>query len=173
MESFELLEHLVTNLHPKTKYLFIGGFRSDEVDEDHYLMEYLKKDDDLAAANSSIIEVHELTQPDVSLFIVDTLKLEESAVAFVVRHVFNATKGNIFFVREYLEFLQTTGHIFWDVKHLKWTWDESSDYWRHGDGDMSGNAVDMKEVVEKKILRMVSFIFQYLSICFCSSNERV
>lgn len=143
----------MTNLYP-TKLLFVGGFRSDAVGGDHYLAEQFLHRDDIIPPK--IVQLSELSFENVGRFVADTLRLTEKDVEPLTELVYERTKGNMFFVKSYLDSLHSHGHLYFSLQKFKWEWEDPSTV------DATNNKgeeqdFDIRAVVSKKILRMVSF----------------
>lgn len=135
-----------------TKLFFVGGFRSNEVSEDHYLAAQLREDGDHRTETRTLIEIFGLKLEDVACFISDTLNREETEVIPLAKLVFEMTNGNSFSVRQYIDFLYRNGHIYYSLQKFRWEWEDL--------GTIQGNSLiesNIGEIVQKKILQtMVS-----------------
>jgi predicted ATPase len=150
--SLELIDELVAKLSP-TKFLFVGGFRSDEVLPDDYLMEQLVK---RPKDPPVVISIGGLQMSNVATFLADTLKKEQEIVTPLAELIYEETDGNMFFVKQYIGYLYHNGHIYSSLQNFGWEWEDLAtiqDACTVEDGDVEA-------VVSKKILRMVSWLFK-------------
>jgi predicted ATPase len=149
VNSLELIDELVAKLSP-AKFLFVGGFRSDEVSPDDYLVEQLltqPRDQPL------VISIGGLQMDDVALFLADTLKKEQTIVTPLAELVYEKTNGNMFFVKQFVDSLYHNGHIYSSLQDFKWEWEDLAAIKDACDVIDEGY---MEAVVSKKILRMVN-----------------
>ena len=105
--------------------MFIGAYRSNEVDEDHRLQ--LSLFDPLNAkkkkkSDVQHIELTELGSDSISRFIADSLKLELDEAGALAEAIYNKTRGNIFHVKQSLEELYRKNALYYDVMIFKWSW---------------------------------------------------
>lgn len=102
--------------------LFIGSYRSNEVDEGHSfhkLMEDVEKCN--GAATVTHIDLFGLSPDDVGEFLSDTLGKDGAAeVSTLTEVIYATTLGNIFFVKQALEELVRKNAVFYDVMMFTW-----------------------------------------------------
>lgn len=141
-----------------TKLFLVGGFRSDEVSDDHYLSVQLREEQTGCSPSSSssslrtLIEIFELKLPDVACLLVDTLQEEEATIMPLAKLVYETTKGNSFSVRQYIDYLHKNGNIFYSLQKLRWEWEDVMTI--RNASPIENN--DVGAIVQQKILQLVS-----------------
>jgi len=119
--SLQLLERLITA--PDSLYLFfIGAYRDNEVSETHPLSQTIEEIGKAGATVSNIylqpLELQEVTQ-----LIGDTLNLAAERVKFLAELVREKTRGNPFFVTEFLKNLYGESLLSFNRDRCEWQWD--------------------------------------------------
>lgn len=157
IESLELMDDLVATIAP-TKLFLVGGFRSDEVSDDHYLSVQLREEEQTestTATSSSLrtlMEISELKLQDVACLLADTLQEEEETIMPLAKLVYETTKGNSFSVRQYIEYLHKNGNVFYSLQTFRWEWEDVMTI--RNASPIENN--DIGAIVQKKILQLVS-----------------
>jgi len=117
--SFKMLREIIAD--PELKYLFIiGAYRDNEVGETHQLNEVLKE----ARGNEveiQTISLAPLSVQNVTVFISNFLRCDESASTGLAQIIHKKTGGNPFFVNQFLKTLYDRKHITIDTD-LGWQW---------------------------------------------------
>ena len=131
--SLDLLSLLLQN-SALQHVLFIGAYRSNEVDQDHTLTALMK--DVSGTTNSSgttgsgkpnsnvtHMDLGDLSIDDIGQFIADTLHFDSiRSCRSLTDAVYNKTLGNIFFTRQALEELVRKNGLYYDVMMFRWQW---------------------------------------------------
>ena len=117
--SLDLLKSLLLDQAPQ-HFMFIGSFRSNEVDEDDQLFEVLTE----IGKNNHVenIELLALKQDDIGEFIADSLNLTLEEALPLTEVVYGKTQGNIFFTKQSLEELLTKNALYYDLIAFRWEW---------------------------------------------------
>jgi PAS domain S-box-containing protein len=117
--SLELLEHLLTARRLRG-FLFIGGYRDNEVGPTHPLMSMLDtaQRDGIAAQE---IELAPLSPALVAQLVRDTMRSAD--VAPLAELLYRKTLGNPFFLVQFIKTLVSEGLIAFDACSTRWTWD--------------------------------------------------
>ncbi len=105
------------------QYLFlIGAYRNNEVTASHPLAIALEK---LREESSRIetITVGSLGGKDVGQLIADTLRVDSSKVLPLVEIIVNKTRGNPFFVSEFLKSLYADNLLHFNLSCHQWEWE--------------------------------------------------
>ena len=120
--SLDLIRSLL--LDDTMKHLmFIGAYRSNEVDEDHRLqMDLLDSLVEKKASDIEHIELAELGCDTISEFIADSLKLGLDEAGSLAEAIYGKTRGNIFHTKQSLEELFRKNVLYYDVMVFKWSW---------------------------------------------------
>ncbi|MCP4644231.1 MAG: AAA family ATPase [bacterium] len=119
--SLRLIDLLITN--PDTQYyLLLGAYRDNEVDSAHPLMLALEG---IRASGAAVDTVHlaPLALPDVTRLCADALECPVSRARELAQLVFDKTKGNPFFLRQFLEHLAAQNALAFDFGAGAWQWD--------------------------------------------------
>ncbi|MGB6295293.1 MAG: AAA family ATPase, partial [Rivularia sp. (in: cyanobacteria)] len=102
--------------------LLIGSYRDNEVDITHSLnltIKEIQKEN----VNISTIKLEPLHQGDLSLLIADTLKCELDSVISLTQVVFAKTKGNPFFINQFIRTLYKDKAIKFNYENGHWECD--------------------------------------------------
>lgn len=105
--------------------LVIGAYRDNEVTSTHPLMLVLEEIKKSAVAVKEI-KVSALGQDHIQQLINDSIKAEREAVHSLAELVNEKTKGNPFFVKQFLIMLYEEQLIKFDHAALKWRWELNS-----------------------------------------------
>ena len=156
--TLKLIELMMSD--QETKYLFlIGAYRDNEVSSTHPLtitLEELQKQ----AAIINQITLTPLTQDCVSQLLAETLHRDLLSVQPLAELVMLKTRGNPFFVNQFLKTLHLEKLLNFDFQHLCWQWDieqiESM--------DITDNVV---ELMISKVKRLPARTQQVLRLAAC------
>ncbi len=121
--SLRLLQALVTD--PGSRHLLVlGAYRDREIPPYHPLIATIAT---LRGEGVRIDEIHlsDLDVQHVTALLSDTLHLDPAELSELGREVHRRTRGNPFFVREYLRFLHQEGLISYARDSERWHWDLS------------------------------------------------
>ena len=106
--------------------LLIGAFRDNEVDESHPLImtiHALKKE---ISNRIHTLKLSPITAKDVNDLIADSLHLNVKNTQGLSDLVMTKTRGNPFFVKQFMEKLVDEKRIYFDRDILSWMWDLKS-----------------------------------------------
>ena len=121
-DSLDLLSALLLD-DSVSHFMFVGAFRSNEVDEDHRLFERLA-----TIGKSKVIkrvDLCNLSRDKIGEFIADSLNLRVEQVASLTEVIYGKTLGNIFFTMQSLEELLRKNALYYDVISFTWAWNLS------------------------------------------------
>lgn len=104
------------------KYLMlIGGYRKNEVNEKHPLSKILHElKEDHAAFEELFLK--DLLYDDVLKLIKDALLTTQENISFLADIVYNKTKGNAFYVRQFLKSIYDESLLRFDFEQMHWQW---------------------------------------------------
>ena len=106
-------------------FLFVAGYRNDEVTDEHPAMAYLnemKKDSRLYTT----LELGNLSENDVNACISERLHLPLRLTRSLSEIVYKKTNGgNAFFVSQFLSSLANQGLLTFSYQLIRWEWDEA------------------------------------------------
>jgi len=136
--SVQLLTYTLKDTSLKN-VMFIGAYRSNEVDEDHSFakmktelreslappsssLEWSDSDAKVVPASSPVqeIQLSNLSPDHVAELIADCLEKDARDMAIVTEAVYTKTLGNVFFVKQALEALVRKNAIYYDVMTFEW-----------------------------------------------------
>lgn len=121
--SLDLIKALVVD-PDITSFLFIGNYRTGEVDSTHPLNQFLHD------ISSSSIRVNEIVLSNmdpsvVNNILADVLELPPWMTQKLSSLVFRKTSGNIMFLREFLSSLCDQNLLRYSASTRRWVWDEA------------------------------------------------
>lgn len=102
-------------------FLLVGAYRSKEVSQNHPLMKMIEK----VKYHHGIIHefyIDNLTLENINCLLADTLNTEINQVTQLGELVFQKTRGNPFFTRQFLQILYRKDLIYFDYTHYQWCW---------------------------------------------------
>ncbi|KAA9041267.1 AAA family ATPase [Ginsengibacter hankyongi] len=101
--------------------MLAGGYRKNEVDEKHVLTKKLSelKEDHVAFDE---IDLQDLSYDDVFKLISDALSTRQENISFLADIIYNKTKGNAFYVRQFLKSIYDEGFLHFDFEVMRWQW---------------------------------------------------
>jgi PAS domain S-box-containing protein len=102
--------------------LIIGAYRDNEVNENHDLIKIL---DSLKSEGAPIEEVHigTIRRDDVLQLLIDTFNTDSKKLVFLAGLVMQKTRGNPFFVSQFMTNLYQKGLFHFDIRAGQWHWD--------------------------------------------------
>ncbi len=105
--------------------LVIVAYRDNEVDAAHPLTSTLS---DLRRQGVRVtsLGLNDLGSDDVARLVGDTVSPASADTGGLAAVIHARTRGNPFFVRSYLDYLQESGHIGFDETRRLWHWDQDS-----------------------------------------------
>ncbi len=101
--------------------MLTGGYRKNEVDENHMLAKKLRelKEDHVSFEE---IDLHDLLYDDVFALISEVLSTHQENTSFLTDIIYNKTKGNAFYVRQFLKSIYDEGFLRFDFDLMRWQW---------------------------------------------------
>jgi predicted ATPase/class 3 adenylate cyclase/tRNA A-37 threonylcarbamoyl transferase component Bud32 len=118
--------------------MLIGGYRQNEVGENHMLTIMLNGlREDLVPVEQ--LELKELNYDDVQKLIANALRTTQSNIPFLADIIFNKTKGNAFYVWQFLRSIYEEGLLHFDFEQMEWKWNAELIFQMN----VSGNVVDL------------------------------
>ncbi|MEW6493830.1 MAG: AAA family ATPase [Cyanobacteriota bacterium] len=160
--SLQLIQLMMTEAD--MQYLFLmGAYRNNEVNPTHPLMmaiEALQKE----GAIVNQITLAPFTLEHISQLIADTLHTNTESVKPLAEVVMQKTRGNPFFINEFLNTLYTENLLAFNSNHLSWEWNlhqiEAL--------DITNNVVDL---MLRKLKRLPATTQQVLRLAACVGSE--
>ncbi len=104
---------------------FVGTYRDNEVQASHAIFDLLQK---LESSNvpTTQLSLNGLDQEDLNKLISDALCLFPRICKSLTNIVFQKTKGNPFFVLEFMQSMQSRGLLQYDSCQKRWVWNEDT-----------------------------------------------
>ena len=159
--TLKLIELMMTN--EDTQYLLvIGAYRDNEVNPTHPLMMMIEKLHQEGATVNQIT-LAPLKLNHVIHLIADTLHSDTSTVRPLAELVMQKTRGNPFFVNEFLKTLYEERLITFDFECLNWQWDVT---------EIEAKAItdNVVELMIKKMEKLPLTTQQILPLAACVGN---
>jgi predicted ATPase len=118
--SLDLLQALVTDLS-NDGILFIGTYRVEKTSDDK-IREFLRNKSPLAITD---IPVENLSSRAVDEMVAEIFSVvHPGQIKPLTDMIFKQTAGNVFYIREFLRYLQEEGLLTFDEMGMEWVWDE-------------------------------------------------
>ncbi|MCP4577647.1 MAG: serine/threonine-protein kinase PknK, partial [Deltaproteobacteria bacterium] len=159
--SLKLIEMFIT---VKAEYLYlIGAYRDNEVDSAHPLMrtiEAIEKN----GAEVETIQLQLLKETHVNQLVSETFSCEQERSNPLAGLCFVKTRGNPFFLNQFIHSLYQDRLIFFNSAEGIWQWDEA----KIKQTDMTDNVVDL---VVGKIQKLSGNTEHLLSLAACIGNR--
>jgi predicted ATPase/GAF domain-containing protein len=118
--SLQLLRYLMSVADLK-HLLLLCAYRSDEIDSSHPLQQLL---DELGESKSHVIQINlkPLSRVHVESIVSDTLKCKKEEAWSLAHLVYDKTRGNPFFVNEFMKTLYQKNHTSFNFNYGNWVW---------------------------------------------------
>ena len=144
-------------------FIFVGSYRSNEVDQDHPLMPHLGQ---IRTAGVPLlnIELANMDRNSINALISDTLKLSPLLTRPLADSVYAKTSGNCLFVIELLSDLHRQGLLQYSVSSRRWEWDDEA----IAALDIQANVVDL---MRRKLLRLGATEMWSVKVAACLGAE--
>ena len=120
--SLDLIKALVVD-PDITSFLFIGNYRTGEVDSTHPLNQFLQ---DISSSSIRVNEINlsNMVPSVVNNILADVLELPPWMTQKLSSLVFKKTSGNIMFLREFLSSLCDQNPLRYSASKRRWVWDD-------------------------------------------------
>lgn len=162
LASLELLKALVTD--PEGHHLLcVCAYRDNEISPTHPMIKILEQ---LAEEQADIeqIQVGNLSLDDTNQLLADSLQVSTSQSLALTDMVYGKTKGNAFFLRQFLMSLFQEGYLVYQFQDCQWHWNIGA----ISELDMTDNVVDL---MTRKIRRLDSVTQRVLTMAACIGNQ--
>lgn len=125
--------------------MVIGSYRKNEVDHNHSLMKLLTSFKE-TAIDYNEMELTDLSKDDVYTLVGDLLRTKQDNSHHLAEVVYEKTKGNAFYVHQFLKSIYEEQFLKFDFSTLQWTWNREMILQMN----VSGNVVDlMASLIQK------------------------
>ncbi|WP_027468420.1 response regulator [Deefgea rivuli] len=160
--TLKLIEWFMRN--PDERYLmFIGAYRDNEVDAAHPLIalrdDLLKRHVALHTLTLAPLQEHHVTK-----LIADTLRAPIASCQVLAQLCFDKTRGNPFFLNQFLSTIHELGYLNYDFDLNHWVWDMA----QIENADFTANVV---ELMVSKIRRQPEQTQQLLQLAASIGNR--
>lgn len=118
--SLELLRLLLTDDELKY-FLIIGAYRDNAVNEYDPLMLFKKEMQSQTIVRE--LKLHPLSMTDISAMLADMLNSSREKVSSLANLLLHKTRGNPFYVHEFLKQIHHEKFLTFDVANREWDWD--------------------------------------------------
>ncbi len=159
--SLKLIEMFIT---VKAEYLYlIGAYRDNEVDPAHPLMRTIEEIEK-SGAEVETIPLQLLMETHVNQLLSETFSCDPERSNPLAGLCFAKTRGNPFFLNQFIHSLYQDGLIFFNSDEGIWQWDEE----RIRQTDITDNVVDL---MVSKIQKLSGNTGHLLSLAACIGNR--
>ena len=118
------LELLQTILESDLKnILIIGAYRDNEVDQSHPLVHFIEAVEKNIPQRITKVFLKDLTNEDINQLIADSFQTSPALTLDLTEAITKKTKGNPFFVKQFLQQLVSDNIIFFNKVERHWSWD--------------------------------------------------
>ncbi|MEN6566464.1 MAG: AAA family ATPase [Veillonellales bacterium] len=121
MASLRLLDFLLSG-QAIPHLLLIGAYRSNEVKGSHPLLRLLAAEREDQQLLITKLHLKNLTAADITGLLADALGTAPAATAKLADLIHAKTRGNPFFVRQFIRALKGAGLLHWDSSARQWQW---------------------------------------------------
>ena len=160
--SLDLIRSIVCESDVQS-FMFVGSYRSNEIDQDHPLIPHL---DQIRTAGIPLLnlELANMDRSSINAMISDTLKLSPLLTRPLADAVYAKTSGNCLFVIELLSDLHRQGLLRYSVSSRRWEWDDEV----IAALDIQANVVDL---MRRKLLRLGATEMWSVKVAACLGAE--
>ncbi len=159
LASLQLLEVLAGDPDGGS-LLIVGAYRDNEVERGHPLVATIRHLEDGGHAVGRI-ELEPLQEPVVAELLADALYIDRTEVAELAALAHEKTRGNPFFLGEFLQSLHVERLIYLDAGQRRWRW-KADEIRRAGItdnvGDLMGRRIEQLEEGTRRVLELASCI---------------
>ena len=106
-------------------WIFIGTFRTNEVNSEHILSKHISQissEQTHSLSSISRLPISNLSPSDIEAFVAETLGMSKDEVESLSELLYSKTLGNIFYCRYAMEELVRKNVIYYDVMVFGWTY---------------------------------------------------
>jgi len=158
MDSLKLLCALFSDKSVKF-LLFVGAYRDDQLTESHSLSKAILEIKDTEVTMNHI-KINDLSSKDVNDLISDVLHLSKMDTISLTTLIYEKTKGNAFFVDQFLRSLHSKNLLYFSREEHKWKWDT-------GRFDSNMISSNVSELVLGNVLNLDEAMKNVLMVASC------
>jgi predicted ATPase len=120
-ESLDLLYQILTDSSNQDALMVVCSYRSDEVDEEHKMTEFLQQIERIPSVPVHFVTVDNLSVEDINSFLQELLG-DSNDTMELAQVIYDKTQGNIFYVVRVLMTLHDKGLLAYNLGVFKWIW---------------------------------------------------
>ena len=147
---------------------FVGTYRDNEVQVDHPVFDLIKKLE-ISNVQTTKVSLAGLNQEDLNTMISDALCLYPRICKSLSDILFQKTKGNPFFLLEFMQSLKSRGLLQYNSHQKRWVWNE--DIIRAE--DITDNVLHLLSSKMNSLSDDVQTVLKVMACFGSSTNERV
>jgi len=120
--SLSLIQCVLSDIKGLNCMLFVGGFRDNEIGQEHVLLEFFNSLSSCKIKNTKMT-LTGLNDEDINAMISDTLGIYPRTCKNLSDVVYRKTNGNPYFALEFLRSLVERDLITYSLREKRWKWD--------------------------------------------------
>lgn len=160
--GLKLMESLFIGSETRNFY-FIGAYRNNEISQTHPLF------DSIAAIKQKGVPVQTVTlkpisESDICHLLSDAFQTDTHQVRLLAQIVLDKTRGNPFFIRQFIETVNRSGLFSYDYENGRWQWDIE----QINALSITDNVVDF---MTAKVSRLAEHSLQALQLAACIGDS--
>jgi predicted ATPase/signal transduction histidine kinase len=160
-ESLQILKMVLVQGIPNL--FIIGAFRNEEINPAHILHGFINE---IIGAGIPLeqIAIGPLDKETITRIIADSSKTDRVIADPLAKIILERTKGNPFYIKEYVHSLFHLNHLKYDLNQENWEWDISRIR-------NSGKTGTLQELTENRIATLGSPVIRLLQKAACLGNK--
>mmetsp|Transcript_48575 Transcript_48575/g.146497 ORF Transcript_48575/g.146497 Transcript_48575/m.146497 type:complete len:886 (-) Transcript_48575:474-3131(-) len=161
--SLQLLKVLMTDTESNS-LLFVAAHRDKDIDHDHALVKTCNDIEEEGVVVTKLV-TESLTVEATSAILSDATRLTTRLTANLARIIHLKTRGNIFFLLQFLKKLRDENVLYYSPEAMRWQWDEEL----IESLDITENVVDMMaDIIGNKISEAAQHV---LKVAACLGSQ--
>ncbi|KAL7464820.1 hypothetical protein ACHAXS_005146 [Conticribra weissflogii] len=161
--SLELMHSVLSDIKEASTVLFVGAYRSNEVQRDHPLYRFLDNVESYGVEITEM-ELDGIGAHDLNAMIADALTVFPRMAKTLSAAVFRKTRGNPLFALEFLDSLIKRNHLQYSLRERRWIWDEKA----INEEDLSDNVLHL---LTTKLISLPPDKLEALKVASCFGSQ--
>eukprot|EP01082_Thalassiosira_pseudonana_P006090 g5506.t1 g5506 contig2:666682-670873(+) len=120
--DFDHIDQFGNADHPQC-VLFIGNYRSNEIDEENMLRSYVQKFESSGSVEVTNLLIHEMTKEEINSLVSETLRLPSRVTKPLANVIEAKTRGNAFHVKQFMKSVSQDNMLHYSLSGKRWMWD--------------------------------------------------
>lgn len=120
--DFDHIDQFGNADHPQC-VLFIGNYRSNEIDEENMLRSYVQKFESSDSVEVTNLLIHEMTKEGINSLVSETLRLPSRVTKPLANVIEAKTRGNAFHVKQFMKSVSQDNMLHYSLSGKRWMWD--------------------------------------------------